>query len=229
METVGNLVKHVSGQLSDQGKSREYARWSRATLVEYLREAIKEVYAYRREAFAQDMDIDLVPGVTQRLPDGVMLVSATNADGSPIGHADPQLIKVFSAYVRCTGGARNDYSVKSMAIDPEDDSTFYVSPAVPKGIPAKMKARVNGAAPEYTLKDWDSTIAITDEYYNRLIDYMMARAYQRDTESAISAQQSQRLFSLFYQAMGVQYRMDSARGSGYYKGEIGDGDPRARA
>ena len=233
METVAHIIKHVSGQLSDQSSGKEYIRWPRTTLLEYMNEALKEIASYRPEAFAVTEDVTLVAGSAQTLPNGGLLDAITaNADGTPVVKSDAKLMKAFGAYAACSPRVRfvrgkPRYAAKSFAIDENDASIFYVSPPVPAGITAVVKATYANTEVVVGLQDFDSPLRMADKFYNCLIDYMMARAYQRDTESLVSQQQAQRLFQLFYQVMGTKYKIDAARGSGYYEGQVGTGDSRA--
>lgn len=59
-----------------------------------------------------------------------------------------------------------------------------------------------------------------------LVDYMMAKAFELDQESAQSRTNSQTLFKKFYDVMGVKYKMESKYRSGNYLGAVGP-DPRA--
>lgn len=233
MDTVGEVVEHVSGQLSDQQRGKKYTRWPRATLLEYMREAFREIGAYRPEAFATTSTVTLVEGSKQSLPDNAVLNEITaNADGSFAHKSDDALMKGFGAYANCPAtpnfvNGSVKYAVKSYAVDSGNPNIFYVSPPVPAGITVTVSATTNSTPPAYAEADWNTPLAIKDKFYNNVIDYMMARAYQRDTESQVSQRQAASLFQLFYQAMGVKYKMESARQSGYYLGDTGTGDPRA--
>lgn len=234
MNTVGQTCTHVSRQLSDQHKNKEFIRWNRSDLLEYLNEAHLEVGAYRPEAFTAEQTIALVAGSKQKLPNGGVLQSIVrNENGVPPHKADDKLMKAFGAYAVCPPRPRFvngsvEYEVKTYAIDSDDTHIFYVSPPVPNGLAPNVVVVAQGQATQYTLQDWNKPLAIQPKFYNNIIDYMMARAYQQDTESEVSLAQAQRLFQLFYQQMGAKYKIDSARNSGYYRGEVGTGDPRAQ-
>ena len=233
METVGHILTHVSGQLSDQRQGKQFTRWTRADLAEYLNEALREIGAYRPEAFAVTDTYALSPGSLQQLPQNAVLEAiVANPDGSPAVKSDDKLMKAFGAYARCIPkvrfvNGRPSYSVKSYAVDSDNNRLFYVSPPVPAGIAVSVKATVNTLENKYTLADWDAPVTIQDKFYNNIIDYMMARAYQKDTESQVSQRQAQTLLNLFYQIMGAKYKIDAARNSGYYNGEVGSGDSRS--
>lgn len=234
MNTVGKIIEHVSGQLNDQGFKLEYTRWTRPKQLEYMNEALKEIGAYRPDAFSAIRSLTLVTGTKQSVGEYVTLKNISNADGSPTHESDANLLKAFAAYDYCTVKPQFDrsgspvYFVKSFAVDNLDPKTFYVSPPVPSGISPVITATVIGKPPELTLADWNKPLEMEDKYYNNLIDFMMARAYELDSESANSQGNSQRFMTRFYQAMGVKYKVDSAVKSGFYKGEVGTGDPRAR-
>lgn len=233
MNTVGQTATHVSGQLSDQQRSKEFIRWPRKVMLEYLNEALLEIGTYRPEAFASRSDLLLKPGARQQSDTKGTIESVTNLDGVPAHPTDDRLFKAFAAYAVCPPANKFvngslQYSAKTYAVDSSDATVFYVSPAVPNGLAVTVSVGVNGLPPQYTLADWDLPIAMQSKFYNNLLDYMTARAYQRDTESQVAQAQSQRLFQLFYQTMGTKYKIDSAKNSGYYQGEVGTGDPQAR-
>lgn len=231
METVGKILVHVSGQLSDQQRYREFSRWTRFVTLEYLNQGLKEIAAYRPDAFSKDVSVPLVAGAEQKL-DTTGTISAITANGATLNKTDVSLYRAFAAYATCPPTVRVRkgrvvYKIRSIAVDEDNKGIFYVSPPVPDGLDIQVSAHIVGEPPEYTLADWDKPIDMQAKYLNNLIDYMMARAYKRDSESQVSEQKSQRLFSLFYSAMGQKYKIDSAYSSGYYKGAVGSGDPRA--
>ncbi len=233
MRTVGQTVLAVSRQLTDQRRTHEYTRWSREVLMDYLNRGLKEISAYRPEAFARTFEMQLQKGRVQQAPDGAVVHSiSTDEKGNMVHDADASLLKSFSAYSTCKATPQIvkgvlQYQLRSFSRDENDPSIFYVSPPVPAGVTAKVNVQVDSEPPEYTLGDWGVELAIKPKFYNNLITYMLACAYQMDAESQVSAAKSQRLFQLFYQTMGAKYKIDSARNSGYYMGEVGTGDPRS--
>lgn len=231
METVGEIATHVSGQLSDQQRMREFARWPRKVLMEYLNLGLAEIGTYRPDAFSSTVNANLVAGVKQEI-NTLGTIDSVEVNGVPLNKADITLYQAFAPYATCPPNVRMvhgrpSFKLRSVAIDPDQKGVFYVSPAVPAGINLQVKVKVTGNIPQYGLDTWNEPVDMQKKYINNLVGFMLALAYQRDTESQISATKSQRLFSLFYQSMGVKYKVDSAHNSGYYKGEVGTGDPRA--
>ena len=233
METLGYIITHVSGQLSDQRVGSEFTRWTRENLLEYLLEGLKEIGAYRPEAFSVTGVHTLVPGRVQQLANSAVLEAiVANSDNTPAHKSDDKLLKAFGAYGNCVTktlfvNGNPTYAVKSYAIDSDNNKIFYVSPPVPAGLTVTVTATTNVLATRYTLAGWNTQVVLQDKFYNNLIDYMMARAYQKDTESQVSQRQAQTLLQLFYQAMGAKYRIDAGKNSGFYNGEVGTGDSRS--
>lgn len=235
MNTVGETIVFASRQLTDQRKNREFTRWNRKDLLNYMNNGLKEIAAYRAEAFARTVEIQLAVGSRQKSILGATLVGLTNkATGMPLNETDAASLKAFMGFNICQYGPKWDngkatYTPRAFSIDPDNAEVFYISPGVPEGFSPVVLADIQGKAPEYTFQDWNKTIEIRDSFYNNLIDWMMAEAYAMDTESQVSLAQSRGLKQAFYSIMGVKYKMDSARVSGFYEGRTGTGDPRAAA
>jgi 6-phosphogluconate dehydrogenase len=236
MKTVGQLVTDVSGQLNDQYLGREFQRWNRARLLSYLVGGMAELLSYKPEAFTKTEAVVLAAGAKQELTDKYKTIVsvASNTDGSTVTEADFDLFKAYSPYSCCAAevvfDANNNpiYKAKSFAIDPKDPKTFYVSPPVPVGLTPTINVIAIVPPPEYTLADWGVELPFDMKYQENILDYMMGRAFDIDTESAMSRSNADKHLSRFYTAMGVKYRVESAYRAGNYNGSIGDGDPRAR-
>jgi hypothetical protein len=232
MDTVGQYVTHVSGQMNDQRPSRAFTRWGRGLLLDYLNLGLTEIGAYRPEAFAKDEITTLVAGATQTIDASKTLIGlSSNMDGTPILPGDIEMATAFNAYAICPiepriiNGKAN-YLVRSFAFDSKNTHKFYVDPPVPKGMTVQVNATVTGDVPQYTLADWDKPVEMESKFDASLIDYMMAKAFELDMESAQSRTNSQGLFKKFYDVMGVKYRVESKYRSGNYLGEVGP-NPRA--
>lgn len=238
MKTVAQYATETSGQLNDQFVGREFTRWTRAQLISYLNAALAEIACYRPDAFASYTDITLVPGAKQQLADAnstLMSISVNSPDGAGVTQADYELLKVFSSYTCCASNVVLDtqgnptYTVKSYAIDPKAPATFYVDPPVPEGMEnVKVSAQLYGDPPVYSLEKWEVNVAIALKYSAAILDYMMARGFDIDSESPLSRANANSHFQRFYNALGVQYRVESAHRAGNWNGAVGTGDPRAR-
>lgn len=231
---VGEYLKNASGQLNDQYVGREYTRWTRAQLLTYFNGALAEIFTYKPETFAAEVSLTLAAGHRQTVAVGRSLVSVnSNANGKMVREADLDLLRAYAPHDCCAAVVMFDangnpvYNAKSYAIDPKEPRAFYVSPPVPAGITPTVKATVN-ELPAYTLADTDVDVAIVNKYQENILDYMQGRAHFIDNESPAARQLANTHFTMFYNALGIKYRIQSAYASGNYNGQVGDGDPRAR-
>lgn len=236
MKTIGQIVTDTSRQLNDQYLGREFQRWSRALLLTYYNGAMAEILSYKPEAFAKTEAVTLVAGSRQTLADSYKSIVGvvSNADGSMVGEADLDLLRAFSPYSCCADDVVFDsfgtpkYIAKSYAIDPKEPKVFYISPPVPVGLTPTVNINAIVPPDEATLATWGATVPVDFKYQENILDYMMGRAFDIDTESAMSRSNADKHLSRFYTAMGVKYRVEAAYRAGNYNGNIGDGDPRAR-
>lgn len=235
MKTVGTLITDVSAMANDQRPGHAFTRWGRGFLLDALNSAFAEVGTYRKEAFAEYRDIELTPGQVQTVPATVRAVHSivANKNGIPVYEADLDLIKSAGAYcpaqkIKFDANGNPIYAVRSFATDKSNEKVFYVSPPVPKGLKVTVVANVIPNTPVYTLQDWDKPVAISSDFINNVTDFMMGRINENDTTSAEARANAIMYMTRFYTVMGVKYKIDSAFRSGYYRGEVGTGDPAAR-
>lgn len=235
MTTVGTLITDVSAKANDQRPGHAFTRWGRGFILAALNGALAEVGAYRKEAFAGIEEIYLSPGQVQSVPTGIRSVQSliSNSDGTPIHKSDLDLVRTAGTYcanrpIRFDKQGNPIYKVRSFALDPTNDKVFYVSPPVPQGLDVVVQANVIAETPQYTLNHWDSDIQISSDFINSVIDFMMGRINESDVTSAEARSNAIMYMTRFYSVMGVKYKMDSAFRSGYYRGDVGTGDPAAR-
>lgn len=229
MNTVGGAIKHVSHQLNDQQIGRTFIRWGRADVLEFLNEGMAAISGYRPEAIIGTSVVALNGGRTHTIDGYSAVITVRDA-----AQSDAVLSSAFAAYNACPSTPEFDrngapiYRLRSYVVDKDNPKVIHVEPAVPAGMTTEITVTGNTTLTPYKLSDWGKTLTIDPKYYNPLLDFMWARAYELDSESAQSRANSQTHMRNFYTAMGVQYKMESAHKSGFYLGERGDGDPRAR-
>jgi len=230
--TLKDICVEVSRQLNDQRKDLEFTRWTRDMLINYASDSFIQVSLYRPDAFTNPQDITLSPGVRQKLPDGdVSLASVldNNDPSSPLAviRDDIGLVRAFAKKTCSYELDKNGnviYKLTAYSYDPRTPGYFFVSPPVPNGmnpLPVVTIAAV-ADAPTLTKADWLKPLPInTNKYYNAFIAWMMARAYEIDTESEYSFRNMQTQRSEFYKMMGVKYQMESKFNSAWYLGQRG--------
>lgn len=233
MFKVRELVKAASTQLNDQEYSKEYLRWSRGVLLDYLNFGLIEIFGHRPEAFSQTVSLSLAPGHLQNFPQYEYVVSLDlNPNGTTPVPADFGMLKGYTA----VPGPRSEllyvdgepyYQVVSFAVLPHDPKSVFVSPAVPAGVTRSVTATVITRPSKVELANWDDDIVLEDKYQDCLLDFILARAYEVDMESAQSLAKSKDHYQKAYTALGVKYKQESKYRAGFYLGGVGAGDPQA--
>jgi hypothetical protein len=232
VQTVGDYVTHVSSQLNDQRYGRAFTRWGRGLLLDYMNLGLAEIGTYRPEAFAKHVVVALQPGSLQTI-DWKTDIQAiySNVGGPRVTTMDESMADAFAQYdaappdVPFKNGAPQ-YVVRTYYVNKNNAKVFTVDPPVPYGVTASVHVIVQGQTPKYALTDWDSTLEVNSNYINNVIDFMLAKAYEIDTESTSAKQHSLELFTRFYQVLGVNYKRYAQFRSGYYAGLPGTGEPR---
>lgn len=239
MPTIKAVVREVSADLLDQRSGKEYSRWKVTDLLSYLRDALASLSSYRPDAFSSTEAVTLQPGRMQRLPEGAVSLSSidSNVDGgeSPVVVANHTLARAFNMN-NCGGDSRSkdcagnpQYRVRSYTYDPKAPNIFYVSPPVPSSGEYVVQATVVRNAPDIDASNWNDDIGVDLKYVPPIKEYMLGRAYGKETESVTSMRLASSHMAAFYQALGVNYKQESRFHSGYYLGQRGEGDPQAGA
>lgn len=221
MDTVGEYITHTSTQLNDQRFGRTFTRWGRGLLLAYLNLGLSEIATYRPEAFATEKKVTLQPGSVQSIDKGTITSVVSNIGGPPVSEGDFDLANAFMAYDICPPKVQFKngnpiFYVRSYSVDKSDPTKFYVAPPVPSGVKVDVLLNLMQGPTEYTLEDWDESLDMDNKYANNLIDFMCAKAYEVDMESAQSRHNSDSMYHRFYTSMGIKYKRESSYRAGNY-------------
>lgn len=233
MNTVGKYLTHASTQLNDQRYGRAFTRWGRGLLLEYMNLGLAEVATYYPKDFTRKVQVPLKPGREQEIDGTDNIVSVTNnADGSPLTVMDQDLSESFAVYDMCPAditfvNGTPTYKAISYAIRKDNPRGFIVEPPVPDGMAPTVWVSVDGAVLKYSLSDWDMEHKIPPKYINVIMEFILGKAKELNTESASSRAESRDHFQRFYSVLGINYKQAARYKSGYYEGDVGTGDRRA--
>jgi hypothetical protein len=230
-----DIVLQVSTQLNDQEPGYTYTRWPASELLTYLNEGLLEVCNYRSDAFTVTQDIAInatLGGSRQVLPAGFRQIKSIDANGlgsgcpdAPIVQGDLNLMRTFYKSPCLLTGGPADYRVLTYAYDAKNPQVFYVSPPVPAGNTSTVTATLIQDPQQFvypTNFTANTQLTMDSKYYNAAKFWMLARAYEVDTESNTSQAESQTYYKKFYNLLGVQYKQDSGYSKGTYLGQGGD-------
>lgn len=213
---VVDVIDRASIILQDSAN----VRFPNAELLQFFNDAQKEVVLYRPDANMKNESISgstspatLVDGSKQSIPaGGVRLVDVVrNVGGAAITQVDR---KILDETLPNWHNAVQDASrkVEHFIFDPADPKTFYV---YPKAIAASdvLEIMYSATPSDIAVSNFSTdtqTISVDDIYANSILDYVLYRCYQKDSEFAGNSQRAMMHLTGFSNSLGVKTQVDAS-------------------
>lgn len=199
-----DLINRVSITLQDP----TFVRWTQSELLNYLNDAQRQVVLFRPDAKAVNAPFTCVNAAKQTLPaDGLRLISVLrNTGGRAITKVDRSILDVqLPTWYETAVGTDG---VKHYVYDALDPKNFYV---FPKPAAAYQIDIIYAMSPvDIVISNYTTdtqVIDIDDIYANALMDYMMYRAYQKDSEFA-NLNRAAVYYQAFTTSLGIKSQAD---------------------
>lgn len=203
-------------------------RWPLPELRLWLNDSFREIALIKPTALSDSIIFSLSVGTLQRLPDGYFSVmrvvrnlkttaTSPRQGSTAVRTVDMAMLDAQSPNWHDSAKVKYQKLVKHVAFDAADPRAFYVYPgndgtgiveAIVSKIPTSVPAPVSNAD---DINSYNVTIDVQDIYFNAILDYILYRAYSKDSQFAGSAQRAAAHFALFSNALGVSYANDRAR------------------
>lgn len=172
--TIQNLIDSARGTLIDAAK----VTWSDEDLVTYANEGIQATCNVKPDAYSVQVSVSLAGGVIQQLPAGAtglldLMYASTGGsipqvDKAMLEAADPQ----WAAHAQVGASGIEHYMV-----DPRDPLRYLIYPPVVAGTAVTM---IHTAVPATVVAG--SSLPLVDSYGPPIIDYILHRAYAKNTK-----------------------------------------------
>ena len=187
-------------------------RFPNQELLKFFNDAQKEVVLHRPDANMQNAAFTPVDGSKQTIPtSGLRLIDVVrNVGGYAVTQIDRKILdETLPNWHNTVQNATK--KVEHFIFDPADPKTFYV---YPKAIAASDSLEIiySAAPTDIAISNFDTDttlISLDDIYANCILDYILYRAYQKDSEFAGNAQRSMMHYQGFANALGVKTQVDS--------------------
>lgn len=203
-----SIVRRVVDTLQDTTS----VRWPIPELVRYLNDGQREVILYRPDATIKNVSMTCVNGPKQSLPaDGAKLIDVIRNSALGSNNSAIRLVarEILDTQIPNWYGLAGEESVVHYTYDPRDPKVFYVYP------PALDTTEIDVAYSAYptditepadgsTYADVTGNLDLPDIYGNIVIDYMLYRAYTKDSEYAGNAQRAAAHYQAFANALGIE-------------------------
>ena len=193
-------------------------RWPVSELVRYLNDAQREVILYRPDAAVTNASVPLVTGSRQNLPaGGTKLVEVVRNSAGTKRAVRMVNREILDAQLPGWHAQTGVTEILHYMYDPRDPRVFYVYP------PATASAQLDIVYSAYPLDVTEpadgslytavaGNIGVPDIYTNALQDYILYRAYTKDSEYAGNAARAQAHYAAFANALGVEIKATVAVG-----------------
>ncbi|MFB9244945.1 phage adaptor protein [Massilia antarctica] len=173
------IASAVVGRAARLLQDHEYVRWTQPEMLDWLIDGQREAALINPSLYVITGPLTLAAGTLQRLPDdGKALLDVPRNEN---GYAVTRIArKALDAQVPdWHRPARAKTKVLHFCLSGDDATTFYVYPPSPGG--NVVTAVYEAIPPALLLGD---SIALDDSYVSALVDYLMYRAYEKDSEYA---------------------------------------------
>ena len=213
--TAQSIVLRAVGVLQDTTS----IRWPANELVRWLNDGQREVVMYRPDAMNTTTTMTLAAGSRQDLdsasltPAPAKLIEITRNMASASTKQAVRLVprQILDAQTPGWHNLSGSVNILHYMFDSRDPKTFYVYP------PALATAQLEvmyAAFPTDVTEPADGAlysavtgnVSIPDIYGNALLDYILYRAYSKDSEYAGNAQRAQAHYTAFTNTLGAEVK-----------------------
>jgi hypothetical protein len=206
--TGANLIDRIQDTLQDTTS----VRWPEAELLRYINDAQREIVNFRPEASATTATVTLSSGTLQDLPSaGLRLIKVTRNMSAASGGTGKRAIRIVDIDIlntqnpdwhdpTVTGEAAHGSIVKHYAFDPDNPRQFFVYPGIDSSSNGYVEVVYSKAPTD--LSATSDTIDVDDIFANAIVDFVLYRAYQKDSEYAGNAQRAGTHYQLFTNSIG---------------------------
>ena len=199
-----SIIRRVVETLQDTTS----IRWPVAELVRYLNDGQREVILYRPDSMVTNATVTLVTGAKQALPsNGAKLIDVIRNTGGTKRSVRMTMRNILDTQSPNWYNLTGVTDILHYMYDPRDSRVFYVYPPaaasgasveiVYSAYPTDIAEPADGAV--YTAVT--GNISLPDIYGNVLGDYVLYRAYTKDSEYAGNAQRAQAHYGAFQAAL----------------------------
>lgn len=187
-------------------------RFPNAELLKFFNDAQKEVVLHRPDASMVNTTFACATGSKQTLPAAALRLTeiVRNVGGRSITQLQRRILDETLPNWHETVAGTN--KIEHFIYDPVDPKTFYVYPKAVSGTHS-IEIVFSSSPTDIAISDFSSdttVIGLDDVYSNCLLDYILYRSYQKDSEFAGNAQRAMMHYQSFATALGIKTQADGA-------------------
>jgi len=187
-------------------------RWSQQTLLDYLNDAQREIVLFRPDANPVNASFTLTANsAKQSLPSAALRLLSIYRNSNPTSKPITNIERrVLDDQIEDWHGTTAT-NVEHYVYVPLDPKIFYIYPHTTAS-EATIEIVYSSSPTDITISNFSSdttVISLDDIYANAILDYMLYRAYQKDTEYAGDLQRSGVYMQSFQNSLGIKNQVDA--------------------
>lgn len=217
-----DVLNRAAITLQDQG----FTRWPLPELLLYLNDAVRELANYKPNSITDTIEVSLSEGTKQTIPAGAVSLirmprNLDTVDADPGGRSGGKAITAISRTtldVVMPGWSDPDvlpYNavVQHVVQDVADPRTYYVVPGndgtgVVEAVVSVLPADIAEPASPFDIASYTATVEVPEIFRNALTDYVISRAYAKDSSDPSDANKAQAHYQMFANAIGLKTQAD---------------------
>ena len=205
-QTPSELLTRAGDILQDQTS----VRWAQAELLRYLNDGRRELAIHRPDIYSFSAIMPLVAGTKQSIPsDGNRFLDAVRnvTSGGTVGRAVRITEReILDAQLPDWHTEAASTAIKHFMFDERSPKLFYVYP--PAAAAHQLEIVYSKSPVDIASGDVASTSALTGEdiYSGTLLDYILYRAFSKDSEYAGNLQRAGVHYQMFAGSLGIGNR-----------------------
>lgn len=206
---AGLILERAGLLLSDTG----FERWSRAALLGFLNEAVRQVVLVRPDASAVVETVLLAAGTRQSLPSGAVRLLGILRNMGPDGLTPGRPVRLGDLSAQNAAdpewhAGQSAAAISEYFYDLRTPSTYYVRPPASESPPVHLEIAYTALPP--VLASEEDDLGLDEMYAGPLLDWTLYRAFHADTESAAGRARAETHFKAFYQSLDRKTQSDVA-------------------
>ena len=202
-----NVLKRVVITLQDANA----VRWPTAELVRYLNDGQRDIALVRPDATSTTATLALAGGARQTLPStGAKLLEIIRNTGGTKRAIRLTSRVILDAQVPDWYNKPGVTDIRHYTYDPREPRIFYVYPPAASSnasvelIYSAYPTDITEPSGSALYTDVSGNISVADIYVNALVNYILYRAYSKDSENAMNAQLAASFYQLYQNLLNTE-------------------------
>jgi hypothetical protein len=179
-------------------------RWLDAEVLDWINDAQREIVLLKPNSYSSVEELTLVQGTKQTLPaEGLLLLTVVrNVGDKAVRRVDRNILDSENPDWHMSVASA---LVEHYIFDEDAPETFWVYPPQPVS-PGSVEVIFSKAPGD--LATLASVLTLNDIYMNVVLDYLLYRAYSKDTDYAGNQQRAANHYNGFNNSLGVKSQVE---------------------